>query len=138
VTDVSFRGSDKYEGRELPLFEKCENWKRSWISQIEPYLKGNILEVGGGIVANTRMLVGKSVTGVTILELLDPDNCAAIQCRFDKDPPAVPHSIRLGTIDSLDEGLAFDSIVYTDVLEHIKDDDVEIGQATRRLRPGGF
>src|SRR5579875_3650696 len=46
----------KYVGSELDLFANVRNWKSYWSEQIRPYLKGDLLEVGAGLGANTEFL----------------------------------------------------------------------------------
>ena len=40
-----------YVGQELDVFAHAVHWKRYWSSQIEPYLRGDVLEVGAGLGA---------------------------------------------------------------------------------------
>ena len=46
----------EYVGSELALFEKAVNWKRYWSARIAPFVRGDVLEVGAGIGANTGVL----------------------------------------------------------------------------------
>src|ERR1700690_1695262 len=107
----------EYVGSELALFEKAVNWKRYWSAAVEPYVRGDALEVGAGIGANTRVLAGLPHQTWTSLE---PD--AALAAR---PPPVGPAHRRLvGTLSDLNE--RFDTILYIDVLEHIADDRAEM------------
>ena len=54
VADPEFR----YVGSELELFEKARNWKAYWRAQIAGFVRGEVLEVGAGIGANTLTLAG--------------------------------------------------------------------------------
>jgi 2-polyprenyl-3-methyl-5-hydroxy-6-metoxy-1,4-benzoquinol methylase len=45
--------------------------------------------------------------------------------------------VRVGTIEDLDPAESFDSILYIDVLEHIKDDRLELVNAVHHLEPNG-
>ena len=45
--------------------------------------------------------------------------------------------VRAGTIEDLDPGESFDSILYIDVLEHIDDDRRELEKAAQHLAPNG-
>ena len=120
-----------YPGLELKLFEQAHNWKSYWSSRIAPYVRGAVLEVGAGIGANTRLLASLDFVHWTCLE---PDQSLAQQIEL---PLGGRHGLTLGTIDDLDAGQQFDSILYIDVLEHIAEDGAEMARAAARLRPGG-
>jgi hypothetical protein len=47
-----------YQGSELDLFRHAVNWKRYYASRLQPYIKGDVLEVGAGIGATSRFLCG--------------------------------------------------------------------------------
>jgi SAM-dependent methyltransferase len=118
----------EYVGTELGLFEKAVNWKRYWSAQIARFVHGDVLEVGAGIGANTRVLAGLPHRTYTSLE---PDRALAGQI-----PVAGPsHRIVAGTLADVSEH--FDTILYIDVLEHIEDDRGEIARAAAHLRPQG-
>jgi SAM-dependent methyltransferase len=117
-----------YVGSELSIFEKAHNWKKYWRTQIAPYVRGDVLEVGAGIGANTRILASLAFDSWTALE---PD--AALAGRIELLSPR--HSKLVGTLD--DVRSFFDAILYIDVLEHIEDHGGEMRRAAARLKPGG-
>lgn len=121
----------KYEGSELDLFEKARNWKAYWRAQIRDFVRGDVLEVGAGIGANTLVLAELHFKRWTCLE---PD--AALAARVTL-PSGGRHRSDIGTIDDLPADARFDSILYIDVLEHIEDDCAEMARAAARLKPGG-
>ncbi len=127
VADSEF----KYAGSELDLFEKARNWKAYWRSQIAAFVRGQVLEVGAGIGANTLTLAGLDYERWTCLE---PD--AALAARIAL-PPGGRHGAAAGTIDDLPADAKFDAILYIDVLEHIEDDHAEMARAAARLKPSG-
>jgi 2-polyprenyl-3-methyl-5-hydroxy-6-metoxy-1,4-benzoquinol methylase len=127
VADSEF----KYAGSELDLFEKARNWKAYWRSQIAGFVRGQVLEVGAGIGANTLTLAGLDYERWTCLE---PD--AALAARIAL-PPGGRHGAAAGTIDDLPADAKFDAILYIDVLEHIEDDCGEMARAAARLKSGG-
>jgi len=127
VADPEF----KYVGSELELFEKARNWKAYWRAQIAEFVRGEVLEVGAGIGANTLTLAGLEYQRWTCLE---PD--AALVARIAL-PPGGRHKAAAGTIDDLPAEAKFDAILYIDVLEHIEDDRAEMVRAAGRLKPGG-
>lgn len=116
----------KYIGHELELFAHATNWKRYWQSKLAPYVKGRVLEVGGGMGANTPFFV--TADALTVLE---PD--AAMAAEIAKSFPQA--RVLSQTLQGL-EG-SFDSIFYIDVLEHIEDDAGELRAACEHLNRGG-
>jgi SAM-dependent methyltransferase len=127
VADSEF----KYAGSELELFEKARNWKAYWRAQIAGFVRGEVLEVGAGIGANTLTLADLAYERWTCLE---PD--AALAARITL-PPGGRHQLAVGTIGDLPAEAEFDAILYIDVLEHIQDDHAEMARAAARLKPGG-
>jgi SAM-dependent methyltransferase len=114
----------EYVGSELTLFERARNWKQYWRAQIAPFIKGDVLEVGAGIGANTRLLTELPHKSWTCLE---PDASLAKEITKQK--------VIVGTLAEVAN--SFDTIVYIDVLEHIQDDAIEMSRAARHLKPGG-
>ncbi len=120
----------RYVGSELALFKKAKNWKAYWRDQIAAYVRGEVLEVGAGIGANTELLAGRGFSSWTCLE---PDAALA----GDIELPDGRYRRAVGTIQDLPAHERFDSILYIDVLEHIEDDQAELILAADRLKPGG-
>lgn len=130
MTEASFT----YEGGELELFAQAVNWKRYWSAHVRPYLGKRVLEVGAGIGANTPYLNRNASEWIC----LEPDeNMAAFLVAQQRARQLPPSIIKVGTIAALPITPAFDSIVYIDVLEHIRDDADELMQAAKRLVLGG-
>jgi SAM-dependent methyltransferase len=122
-----------YAGSELHLFEKARNWKAYWSSQVRPYVRGAVLEVGAGIGANTLLFSGCDYTKWVCLE---PDASLASELRANVGGLRAVDVVD-GVLDGLPGGADFDAILYIDVLEHIEDDASELRRAALRLRPGG-
>ncbi|HLX45536.1 MAG TPA: methyltransferase domain-containing protein [Bryobacteraceae bacterium] len=120
----------EYAGTELHLFEKARNWKSYWRNQVAPYVGGDVLEVGAGIGANTKLLASLSHDRWTSLE---PDTALASQI----EKQSQRHRILTSTIAGLPAEERFNTILYIDVLEHIEGDSEEMRDAAARLRPGG-
>ena len=99
---------------------------------IKKYLKGDILEVGAGCGSFTKNYLNKSINSVTLTEL-DQKNILDLKEKFKKNTNI---KILNKTIEEVNE--KFDSIIYLHVLEHIKNDEQEILNATKRLNKNGF
>lgn len=128
----------KYIGSELEVFASAVNWKRYFTSLIEPFIQGNVLEVGAGIGGTTRILASHKVESWTCLE---PDcNLASIMKEvFESDAilKAIPLKIIEGNIQNLSRNVSYNTILYIDVLEHIEEDREELRKAASLLAPGG-
>ena len=123
-----------YAGTELDVFAHARNWKRYLRDSVAPWLRGDVLEVGGGIGETTCAFRSAAQASWTALEP-DPRLAARLAARVDGLPGGV--RVIAGTLDSLVEGPLFDCIIYIDVLEHIEQDAAELRSAAARLRPGG-
>lgn len=119
----------QYVGSELEIFAEAKNWKRYLLEKIAPHLRGDVLEVGAGIGANTQAFADASFTRWTCLE---PD--ASLSARISTDDR---YQVVTGTLQNLPPAATFDSILYVDVLEHIGDDRGELEAAASHLKAGG-
>lgn len=125
-----------YVGGELGLFAHALNWKSYWAGLLEPYLRGEVIEVGAGLGANTRLLRSPEQRRWVCLE---PDRqlLGQMEADFARQPPRGTCEFRGGTLAEVPEQEQFDTILYLDVLEHIEDDAGELRRAVARLKPGG-
>lgn len=126
----------KYVGSELDLFAVVWNWKAYWSRQIQPFIAGDVLEVGAGIGSNTR-IVDSGGRGRWVC--LEPDAELSNQLlrSFEQERDGMrAYEIVCGTLQSLASQL-FDTIIYIDVLEHIERDREELDHAASHLRSGG-
>ena len=126
-----------YEGNELELFSDAVNWKSYFSNKIMPFISGHVLEVGAGIGNNTKILETKNVISWTCLE---PDKEMTTQIENLNMEFTYPLSILNGTIASISNSeisKKFDTILYIDVLEHIKEDDEELEAAQKLLTTKG-
>jgi len=128
--------SKDYVGSELEIFEHALLWKKYWKSKICQYVKGHVLEVGAGIGGTTVGLVdGVDCQTWTCLE---PDSSLLKQLSLKIEKGILPNNLNLvnGTIDNLSESAKYDLILYIDVLEHIKEDSLELVKVAKRLNKG--
>jgi len=125
-----------YVGEELELFARAVNWKRYLRAQVEPFIRGDVLEVGAGLGGTTQAL---SQDGCATWTCLEPDAklAAAIERGIAAGDIDARCRVEVGTLADVDLDLRFDTILYIDVLEHIEDDRAEVRAAVERLRPGG-
>ncbi|PZF78367.1 methyltransferase type 12 [Aestuariivirga litoralis] len=125
-----------YIGNELASFALATTWRSYWSKAVRPYLGRTVLEVGAGIGSATWSLKGEHQERWIALE---PDSGLAGQLQQDARRRNVSNlEVVCGTLDDLPEHERFDSTLYIDVIEHIRDDSAEIEKAAKRLKPGGF
>lgn len=123
-----------YVGTELDVFAHARNWKRYLRDVASPYLRGDVLEVGGGIGETSCAFRSEAQSSWTALE---PDVLLASRLRKRVSQLSRPVRVVAGTTASLRAEPLFDCIVYIDVLEHIEHDREELVAAAARLKPGG-
>jgi SAM-dependent methyltransferase len=126
----------EYIGSELELFARAANWKAYVARHLSPFIRGRVLEVGAGIGSNITQLTNGDVQDWLAVE---PDERLAGEISRSVDRGTLPPNCRVltGTIDDVPPEERFDSILYIDVLEHIKDDRAEAAKAAARLALGG-
>lgn len=130
-------GSYKYEGNELDVFSAAVKWKGYWAQKINKYVEGVVLEVGAGIGSNTVLLKNCRVSKWVALEP-DCDLCARMRADFKNKFNILDVDVFSCDLSEFrGSDLSFDTILYLDVLEHIKDDKEELRAASGFLKLGG-
>jgi SAM-dependent methyltransferase len=118
--------------RELELLASTPISTRIIVNTLSPHIGKSVLEVGSGLGLITQMLLddGKTVTA------LEPD--ANLFAQFDKNLRTLNSK---GYCMTLDEFVAefpfensFDTILYVNVLEHIRDDIGELRTALSAMK----
>jgi cyclopropane fatty-acyl-phospholipid synthase-like methyltransferase len=125
-----------YPGGELELFREAHHWKRYLAGQVAVELRGDVLEVGAGIGGMTRVLRNAGQASWLALEP-DRELAARICAEVRAGRIGAPVEVRVGTLADLAEDARFDTLLYSDVLEHIGEDARELARAAALLRPGG-
>ncbi|HUN83683.1 MAG TPA: class I SAM-dependent methyltransferase [Terracidiphilus sp.] len=126
----------RYAASELDLFAAVQNWKSYWSSRIRPFVTGDVLEVGAGIGANTSFL-DRNVHGRWVCLEPDPLLVAQLRVNLPQARTRRGYEVVCGSLQNVEPGQMFDSIVYIDVLEHIENDREELENAMKLLRVGG-
>ena len=125
-----------YVGSELETFAHAHRWRAYWKSQISPYIGENVLEIGAGIGSVTRLLCNPDMKRWVAMEP-DLSMCQKLRQMAERGELEKNCVVRVGTIENLNPAELFDSILYIDVLEHIKDDRRELEKAVHHLEPNG-
>lgn len=130
----------EYVGDELQLFANARRWKGYLRRQMEPFITGDVLEVGAGLGGTTAFLCGGTESSWVCLEP-DGELLDQLKASLGKDPSSggLPDNCvpMLGTTMDLPAEPTYDTILYIDVLEHIEDDRGEVARAASLLKPGG-
>lgn len=126
----------KYSGEELDVFGAAQNWKSYWVKKILPYIGKDVLEVGAGIGATTIALKHVAYDSWFCVE---PDSSLyekIIQRKTAGEIASKVEVLNCTAADLVDKN-KFDTILYIDVLEHIKNDREELEVALSLLKEGG-
>jgi len=120
----------------LEVIAKADKFNRWMYDTIRPYCRDNILEIGSGIGNISQFFIsdGYSIT------LSDTDNfyLNKLKKKFNR--------INILSIDLVHENFskehdeffqAFDTVVFLNVLEHVRDDELAIENCRHFLKPGG-
>ena len=119
-----------YNGFELEHFDSASNFRKYQVSLILKYINGNFVEVGagkGGLVPYYKK-IPKSVT------LLEPEKklFKILKEKFYSRKIRIKNH----TVNKLKS--YYDTIIYYDVLEHIKKDLSEVRTASKKLKKNGY
>ena len=126
----------RYIGEELDLFSQAVHWKSYWSLKIAPLLGARVLEVGAGIGANIDILFTAHQRHWLCVEP-DESLLTILINRIKNDSKLSGVDVRFGTLESISTCEGFDTILYIDVLEHIRDDRLELANASRYLLDEG-
>ncbi len=114
----------KYDGYELEYFDQAYNFRKYQVKLIKNYLRRNLAEIGpgkGGFVKFYKKYVKK-------INLIEPDKnlYKYLSKKFNKKKIKIQNK----TISNITGN--FDTIIYFDVLEHIKNDLAEVRAAKKK------
>ena len=112
-------------------FDNANFHIRYCLSFIKKYIKGDILEIGAGCGSFTRNYIKTDFKNITLTEL-DKKNIQDLNQKFKNFKNVKVLNTTINKIEN-----EYDTILYLHVLEHIKDDQDEIREATKRLKKGG-
>ena len=118
-----------YDGFELETFDAAKKFRNYQIYYLKSYIKDPFLEVGAGKGGLTN-LYKKFTKDITLIE---PDNklFQLLRKKFRKKNIKIKNQ----TIDKIK--FKYQTIIYFDVLEHIKSDLKEVKIASKKLKKNG-
>ena len=119
----------QYLGWELDFFDNSKNFRIYQHSLIKNYLGGRLAEVGPGNGTNLNYYY-RYVKKIDLYEL-DKNLYLNLKKRFKKK------NIRIFN-QRFNSNIKYDTIIYLDVIEHIKYDVQEIKSAFKALKKDGY
>ena len=120
----------KYDGYELEYFDEAFNFRKYQIQLIKKYLQKSLAEVGpgqGGLVEYYKKFVKK----ICLIEA-DKYLYQFLRKKFKNKKIKVKNN-KISNINN-----KFETIIYFDVLEHIKNDLNEVREAKKKLNKNGY
>ena len=120
-----------YPSEAIEVFNKATNHVKYSLSFIKKSIFGDILEVGPGDGNFTRYYLDHKIKSL-ILSEKDNKNLIILNQKFKKNKKI---TITNQSIEKIKK--TFDTILYFHVLEHIKNDKLEINRATKKLKKNG-
>jgi glycosyltransferase involved in cell wall biosynthesis len=132
VADV---GRDDAGFTTLRRVEVLKRYNRFLWDLVAPFVGTRVLEIGSGTGLMTRFLAGK--TRVTATDI-DEDYVQLLSRTFSGNPNVEVRHLDLGRLEQ--DGIpprAFDTVVCSNVLEHIEDDGRALAAMREVLQPGG-
>ena len=120
----------KYPEVALERFDRAGVWIKYVIFKVKIFLKNDILEVGAGFGSFTRGYM-KNFHSITLTDT-DDNSFNLLKKNFLHDQNV---NIIKSSINDIEK--KFDTIIYFNVLEHIKEDISEIKSALKKLNKGG-
>ena len=120
-----------YPGKELEIFDTAKVFQKYVYFLIKKYFKDKIFEVGAGLGSFTRNYC--ALYKEIHLSDLDKNNYLVLKKKFSKKRNIKVNNKKINQIKK-----RFNTIIYLNVLEHIKEDKKEINLAISKLNPGGY
>jgi len=121
---------EKYPEIALERFDKANFWIIYFVFIIKKFLKDNILEVGAGCGSFTKGYM-KNFQSITLSDM-DDNSYNLLKKNFINEKKI--NVIKSHVKDINDK---FNTLLYFNVLEHVKEDKLEIKYALERLNLGG-
>jgi 2-polyprenyl-3-methyl-5-hydroxy-6-metoxy-1,4-benzoquinol methylase len=124
----------------LKVISGADNFNQWMFDRIRPFIKGRVLEIGSGIGNISNLLLN------TQKEVALSDYSTAYLDILRRNFSSHPHLSGLLSIDLVDPRFdekfssffgSFDTVIALNVIEHIQDDDLAIGNCKKLLKKGG-
>ncbi len=128
-------GFPDYPTEYLDSLGELDGYNNWLVDTFAPFMRGRVLEVGAGTgTVTTRLSELASVTSVTAIEP-DPARWEMLNETVRRHSRGCPVTPLLGTVNSTNE--VFDTVLYCNSAEHIRDLIPELISAGKRCAPAG-
>ena len=118
---------EKYPEIVLERFDKANFWILYFVFKIRKFLKDGILEVGAGCGSFTKGYM-KNFQSITLLDT-DVGSYNLLKKNFINEKNI---NVLNSNIKDIDD--KFNTLLYFNVLEHVKDDKLEIKKCFRKIK----
>lgn len=125
-----------YEGRDLEAMSFAQNYHNWVVYEFRRFLGRQVGEVGAGSGNFSSLLLNRNIDTLVAIEPSD-EMYPLLARKLSTDTRAVCHHAVLADVYKEYSGY-FDSMVYMNVLEHIKDDKKELFYINQSLKKGGY
>lgn len=126
-----------YVGKDLEAMSFALKYHRWILEEFRPFFGKKLVEVGAGTGSFSEMLLGEKINSLSLIEPSDMFNF--LKQNIDKLKTEIKvnyyNSIFVEATANLSE--TPDTIIYVNVLEHIKDDVAELQKIYKTLEEGG-
>mgnify|MGYP003953675753 FL=1 len=122
---------EKYPEIALERFDKANFWIKYIILHIKKFLIDELLEVGAGCGSFTKSYM-KKFKSITVTDM-DNNSFNLLKKNFENEK-----NINVIKASIKDINKKFNTIIYFNVLEHVKEDVLEIETALKKLNSGGY
>jgi len=121
----------------LKILRKADNFSNWMFSQIKPFLKGTILELGSGIGTYSKLVIDNFPNNKIILSDIDKKYVNYLKGKFAQSNVSVFKLDITNENDFRNLNCTVDSIFVLNVLEHVEDDVQVLKNCYSILNPGG-
>ena len=121
----------QYNGWELHEFDNAEKFRNYQFDLISKYISGRTAEVGPGTGSNVKKYIKKTKS----IFLYEPSKnlFQILNKKFNNNKKISFYNKSLNP-----QSKKFDTIIYLDVIEHIKNEKNEFNKAYNSLKKGGY
>lgn len=124
--------------KNLMTIDSAANFTNWMYEEIQPYLRGNILELGSAIGTYSEKVVGDFKENTIVLSDIDENYIRNLENRFKSNNKVIVKKIDLNKEDDFKEiNVGINSVFTLNVLEHIEDDVAALNNIYNVLEPGG-
>lgn len=121
----------------LTSLDQASNFTEWLYSQIKPYIKGSILEIGSGLGTYSKKLIRDFPDERIVLSEIDQQYYHYLEQTFSNQHIAIKSIDLEKTIINQQINEQFETAIALNVMEHIADDVTAFNHVYEALKPGG-